>query len=382
MTTIVYLGDDKALPVADPGMTILDVSIANETRTRECGGNGRCTTCRVRIYDGIQNVLPRTQCEAEVADARRWDRFTRLACQTRVGGDVTLERLIKSCADVSRVPVEEASFAPSEERTLAVLFCDIREFTPFVDKNLAYDVVHILNRFFAAVGDAILMNNGVIYQYVGDQIIGLFGVGGDPPEKSCLDALRAGLGMIETLNDLNAELATEFGTTLAIGIGGHVGPLIVGMMGHPSHRQFTVIGDAMNTASRIEDANKTLGTRFLVSEVLFNHVPQAPVEGRRAQAVLKGMRGTFQLVEAIGFAAPDSALLVQSTVGVLLRHQTRFTKDLYRRLFAMAPAGRRALPWRPRGPGPDALPHAPISRTRHEPPRHHGARLAGPRTSA
>jgi adenylate cyclase len=339
MTTIVYLGDDKALPVADPAMTILDVSIANKIpHLRECGGNGRCTTCRVRICDGIQNVLPRTQREAEVADARRWDRFTRLACQTRVSGDVTLERLIKSCADVSRVQVEEASFAPSEERTLAVLFCDIREFTPFVDKNLAYDVVHILNRFFAAVGDAILMNNGVIYQYVGDQIIGLFGVGGDPPEKSCLDALRAGLGMIETLNDLNAELATEFGTTLAIGIGGHVGPLIVGMMGHPSHRQFTVIGDAMNTASRIEAANKTLGTRFLVSEVLFNHVPQAPVEGRRAQAVLKGTRGTFQLVEAIGFAAPDSALLVQSTVGVLLRHQTRFTKDLYRRLFAMAPA--------------------------------------------
>ena len=114
-----------------------------------------------------------------------------------MSGDVTLERLIKSCADVSRVQVEEASIAPSEERTLAVLFCDIREFTPFVDKNLAYDVVHILNRFFAAVGDAILMNNGVIYQYIGDQIIGLFGVGGDPPEKSCLDTLRAGFRMLE-----------------------------------------------------------------------------------------------------------------------------------------------------------------------------------------
>ena len=208
MATIVYLGDDKALPVADPGMTILDVSIAHKIpHLRECGGNARCTTCRVRICDGIQNVSPRTQREAEVADARRWDRFTRLACQTRVSGDITLERLIKSSADVSRMQVEDASLTPSEERTLAVLFCDIREFTPFVDKNLAYDVVHILNRFFAAVGDAILMNNGVIYQYVGDQIIGLFGVGGDPPEKSCLDALRAGLGMLGKLDDLNAELA-------------------------------------------------------------------------------------------------------------------------------------------------------------------------------
>ena len=341
MTTIAYLGDDRTTPVADPGMTILDVSIAHKIpHVRECGGNGRCTTCRVRILDGIQNVSPRTQLEAEVADALRWDRFTRLACQTRVSGSVTLERLIRSSADVSRLQLEEASIAPSEERALAVLFCDIREFTPFVDRNLAYDVVHILNRFFKAVGDAILINNGVIYQYVGDQVIGLFGVGGDPSSKSCLDAIRAGLGTLAALKDLNAELTAEFGTTLEIGIGAHFGPLLVGMMGHPNHQQFTVIGDAMNIASRIEATNKTLGTRFLVSEVLFDQIPQAPVEVRRAQAVLKGKHGTFQLVEAIGFAAPDAALLVQSTVGVLLQHQKQFTAELYRRLFAIAPGAR------------------------------------------
>ena len=237
MTTIVYLGDDRAVSVTDPNWTILEVSIAHKIpHLRECGGNGRCTTCRVRICEGIQNVLPRTRREAQVADARRWDRFTRLACQARVSGDLTLERLIKSCADVPRLQLEEASVALSEERTLAVLFCDIREFTPFVDKNLAYDVVHILNRFFTAAGDAILINNGIIHQYVGDQIIGLFGGGGgggggwagDPPEKSCLDTMRAGLGILATLDDLNAELSVQFGVTLEIGIGAHCGPLIVG----------------------------------------------------------------------------------------------------------------------------------------------------------
>jgi hemoglobin-like flavoprotein len=203
-------------------------------------------------------------------------------------------------------------------------------------------VVHILNRFFEAMGNAILVNNGVIHRYVGDQIIGLFGVGGDPPEKSCLDTLRAGLGMLAALIDLNSELEAEFGTALEIGIGAHVGPLVVGMMGHPDHRQLTVIGDAMNIASRIEDANKTLGTRFLVSQVLFDQVAGAPVEARKAQVVLKGKHGTFPLMEVIGFAEPDSALLVQSTIGVLMQHQKRFTKELYRRLFASAP-GAQAL---------------------------------------
>lgn len=341
LSIIVYRGDDRSVSVADPGMTILGVSLAHKIpHLRECGGNGRCTTCRVRIHDGIENVLPRTQLEADVADARRWDRYTRLACQTRVSGDVTIERLVKRCEDVSRVQMEGASVAPPEERALAVLFCDIRDFAPFVDKNLAYDVVHILNRFFKAAGDAIVLNNGVIYQYVGDQIVGLFGVGGDPPETSCLGAIRSGLGILAEMAALNAELAHEFGITLEVGIGAHYGPLVIGMMGHPSHRQFTVVGDAMNMASRIEGANKMLGTQFLVSEVLFNQVPAAPVEVRKTQAVLKGKEGTFQLVEAIGFAAPDSALLIQSTFGVLLQHQKRFTEDLYQRFFAAAPAAK------------------------------------------
>ena len=342
MTTIVYVGEDKALSVADPAMTILDVSIAHKIpHVRACGGHGRCTTCRVRICDGVQNVSARTPREVEVAGALRWDGFTRLACQTRVSGDVALERLVRSPADMSCLQVEEASVAPPQERTLAILFSDIRNFTPFVEAHLAYDVVHILNRFFKAVGDAILINNGVIYQYVGDQIVGLFGVGGDPPEKSCLDTIRAGLGMRAALNDLNAQLSDEFGTTLDSGIGAHFGPLIVGMMGHPDHRQFTVVGDAINVASRIEDANKTLGTRFLMSEALFSQVPQAPVKVRRTQAVLKGKHGAFQLVEVIGFAAPDAALLVQSTIGVLMQHQKRFTQDLYRHLFALAPSAER-----------------------------------------
>jgi class 3 adenylate cyclase/hemoglobin-like flavoprotein len=339
MATIAFLGEDKAMTVLDSTMTILDVSIAHKVpHVHACGGHGRCTTCRVRICGGIENVSARTPRETEVADALHWDAFTRLACQTCVCGDVSIERLIKSPADVSRLQVEEASIAPPEERTLAILFCDIRDFTPFVESHLAYDVVHILNRFFKAVGDAILSNNGVIYQYVGDQIVGLFGVGGDPTEKSCLDAIRAGLGMLAALKDLNMELEHEFATRLDIGVGAHVGPLIAGMLGHPDHRQFTVVGDAINVASRIESANKTLGTSFLMSETLFNHVPHAPVEVRRTQAMLKGKHGAFQLVEVIGFAEPDSALLVQCTIGVLLQEQKRFTQNLYRRLFELAPS--------------------------------------------
>jgi ferredoxin len=146
MTTIVFAGEDRAIPVADPAMTILDVSIAHKiAHVRACGGHGRCTTCRVRICEGIQNVSARTPREVELAEALRWDGSTPLACQTHVSGDVTVERLIKSPADMSCLQLEGAAISPPQERTLAILFSDIRNFTPFVETHLVYDVVHILN---------------------------------------------------------------------------------------------------------------------------------------------------------------------------------------------------------------------------------------------
>ncbi len=335
---IQYQCEQRIVPVDDPDMTILEVSIAQKIpHFHECGGHARCTTCRVRILDGIQYVSPRSRVEAKIAQERGWDDFTRLACQTRVTGKVTLQRLIKTGADVTRLQVEELPPELKEELPLAILFCDIREFTPFVERHLPYDVVHMLNRFFTKLGEPILLNNGVIYQYVGDEITGLFGVGGDTPEKSCLNAIRAGLGMLEALAELNKVLLSDFGITFDIGIGAHFGLTIVGQIGHPSHKQFAVIGDAINVASRIQAMNKTLGTKFLVSEDLFNQIPSSSLEGRKTKANLKGKDETFNLIEILGFKDPDPMLLVQETVDFIMQQQHHFTEELYRRIFALAP---------------------------------------------
>jgi class 3 adenylate cyclase/hemoglobin-like flavoprotein len=337
-----YACEDRVVKDATPGLTVLDISIANKIpHFRECGGHARCTTCRVRILDGLQHVSPRSPVETKVAQERGWDDLTRLACQTQVLGDVTLERLIKSGADVSHLQLETIPAELREELSLAILFCDIRNFTPFVERQLPYDVVHMLNRFFTDLGEPILLNNGVIYQYVGDEITGLFGVDREDPEKSCLNAIRAGLGMLEALQELNSMLAEDFGTTFEIGIGAHFGPTIVGHIGHPSHRQFAVVGDAINVASRVQAMNKSLGTRFLVSADLLNQIPCSTVEGKSTTAKLKGKHETFHLVEILGFKKPDPTLLVQETAGWILEQQNRFTDELYRRMFAIAPELKR-----------------------------------------
>ena len=171
---------------------------------------------------------PRRRPERVAADAARgqggrsarWDGFTRLACQTRVSGDVTLERLVDDEADVWCCSGRSVRSHRRKSALSRCFFCDIRDFTPFVDVHLAYDVVHILDRFFKAVGDAILVNNGIIYQYVEQTRSSGCSVSAaiDPTELSRHDP-DAGLGMLAALKDLDTELSVEFGTTLGIGIG-------------------------------------------------------------------------------------------------------------------------------------------------------------------
>lgn len=132
-------------------------------------------------------------------------------------------------------------FGGGEERQLALLLCDMREFTPFVERHPAHDVIHIINRFFTAVGEAILLNDGLICQYVGDEITGPFGVETASAERCCLAGVRAGLGMLAALDRLNIDLRAEFNTELRIGVGPHFGSVLVGRVGHPSWEEFAVV---------------------------------------------------------------------------------------------------------------------------------------------
>jgi ferredoxin len=169
--------------------SLLDISVANKIpHWRECGGNGRCTTCRVRVLHGSTNLSPRSKREDEVAEARGWDPSVRLACQTRLLGEATIERIVLRGADTSQLQLETVGGDAGEERMVALLFCDMRGFTRFAEAHSAFDVVHILNRFFASVGEPILVNGGIIYQYVGDEISGLFGLDGGSPRRACESA--------------------------------------------------------------------------------------------------------------------------------------------------------------------------------------------------
>jgi len=249
------------------GMSVLDASRqAGIPHASVCGGHGRCSTCRVRIGQGLDRLPAPSEPELKVLRRISAPPNVRLACQTPVVDGLEVTPLLPPHASIAETR-SGPSYLQGREMEIAVLFADIRGFTTLSESRLPYDVVFILNRYFAEMGAAIEGAGGRIDKFIGDGIMALFGVGGDPA-AGARDALDAARAMAERLRDLNDSLAQDLDAPLRIGIGIHLGPCIVGEMGYGRVRGVTAVGDTVNTASRLEGATKEFGAQLIVSRTL------------------------------------------------------------------------------------------------------------------
>jgi len=306
MATIRILPDDVLIESA-PGETLLDASLRGGiAHAHPCGGRARCSTCRVEVSDGIGNCAPRTAAEQQLAERLGFAPQLRLACQTVAHADLTMRRLILDDEDVALADQRGRDAAPvavGEERTLAILFADIREFTAFSEQLPAHDVVHVLNRYFHAMGRDIARFGGCIDNYMGDGFMALFGLRESEQETEgdpAVHAVQAGLAMLNTMDALKPYLETAYGLSFDMRIGIHFGEAVVGSVGATGRERVTAIGDAINFASRIESANKAIGSRLLISEALHTRVaPQFRI-GRIVRVPIHGKSGEYALYEVIG----------------------------------------------------------------------------------
>jgi len=250
-----------------PGTSLLDASRANNIpHASVCGGRGRCSTCRVRVVQGARNLPPPSAEEQRVLERISAPARVRLACQTRPTADLSIMPLLPPNADAAAGHARPA-FLTGEEREIVILFADLRDFTGFSERRLPYDVVFVLNRYFAHMGEAVRSAGGHLDKFIGDGVMALFGVE-VPPEQAARQALSAARRMAESLAELNATLANELETPLRIGIGIHAGPAIIGEMGYADCTSLTAVGDTVNTASRLEAMTKEFGAQIVVSETV------------------------------------------------------------------------------------------------------------------
>lgn len=270
--------------------------------TSACGGNARCSTCRVHIENGVEACAPRSEKEAAMAERLSFTPNVRLACQLKLNGPATIRRLALDDADaevMSRAAMLNGGEATvGQERRLAILFSDIRGYTAFSENLPPYDVIHILDRYFNAMGRIIESHGGRIDNYIGDGLLAVFGMGQNC--KDPMDAVKSGLEMLVRLDEIRNYTMRLYGKSFDIGIGIHWGDAVMGSLGTPASRRLTVIGDAVNFASRIESANKEAGTNLLVSEETYQILKDRVIVGRIATLPVKGKTGAYRLYEITG----------------------------------------------------------------------------------
>jgi adenylate cyclase len=272
-----------------PGTSVLEASrIAGIPHASVCGGRGRCSTCRVRVRGDINSIDPPEAVEQRVLRRIAATQNIRLACQLRPRGNVEVTPLLPPFA-LAADGRRRVDFAQGSEREIAILFADIRGFTALAEGRLPYDVVFVLNRYFSAMGRAIESAGGRVDKFIGDGVMALFGIESST-RAGCREALAAARLMSERLGELNLSLRAELDRPLRIGIGIHCGPVIVGEIGYGNAAAITAIGDAVNTASRLEGSTKDYDCELVVSEETIDCADFDLTDFPRHEVELRGKR--------------------------------------------------------------------------------------------
>jgi adenylate cyclase len=290
-----------------PGTSVLEASrLAGIPHASVCGGRGRCSTCRVRVRGEIRSIDPPSEDELGVLRRIGATSNVRLACQLRPRGAIEVTPLLPPFAHAADGR-RRVDFAQGSEREIAVMFVDIRGFTALSEGRLPYDVVFVLNRYFAAMGLAVEAAGGHVDKFIGDGVMALFGIERGA-QAGCREALTAARLMSERLPELNASLRAELDRPLRIGIGVHCGPTIVGEMGYGNAAAITAIGDAVNTASRLESLTKNFACELVVSEETVSRAgldlsafPQREIEirGKREMLAVRTFVSAAELPAAV-----------------------------------------------------------------------------------
>ena len=250
------------------GLSVLEISQMNRIpHAAVCGGRARCSTCRVRVLEGLDQLPPASVTEQQVLRRVGAPANVRLACQLRPTADLTISTLLPANLETGQSgDFDKYHWGVESEVTL--LFCDLRGFTKMSEGRLSFDVVFLLNQFLGRMAETIEDSGGFVDKFMGDGIMAIFGMETTPAEGA-RRAIAAARAMGGVLDSLNQSLHEELRVPLSMGIGIHSGPAILGRIG-AAHRtetvaRLTALGETVNIASRLEQKTKDLSVQVAVS---------------------------------------------------------------------------------------------------------------------
>jgi adenylate cyclase len=188
---------------------------------------------------------------------------------------------------------------------VTILFTDIRSFTSISETMKAHDLVSLLNEYFSEMVGVVLAHDGAVDKYIGDAIMAVFGAP-IPGPKDAENAVRAAVEMRRKLSLLNESLVARGLAPLRTGIGIHTGEVVAGNIGSEARMEYTVIGDAVNLASRLESNTKDMGVDVLISAATYERTRHI-VDARPVREIsVKGRAQPVMTYEVLGLLPPSS----------------------------------------------------------------------------
>lgn len=190
------------------------------------------------------------------------------------------------------------------KENITVFFSDVRGFTTFSEKLDPKDLSDLLNSYLTPMTDLVFLNRGTLDKYMGDAIMAFFGAPVPMPDHAAM-AARCALQHMERLTTLNQELAKRNMDPIDIGIGLNTGECSVGNMGSQTVRNYTVMGDPVNLASRLEGINKEYGTHIIISEFTYAEIKDTFTCREVDWVRVKGKNKPVRIFELICEGAPS-----------------------------------------------------------------------------
>ena len=212
-----------------------------------------------------------------------------------------------------------------EKKELSILFSDIRGFTTISESMDPASLVKLLNRYFTPMTESVLQHKGMLDKYIGDAVMAFFNAPVDVEahaQKACDSALE----MMEKLKLLNQELAEEDINPIRIGIGINTAEVVVGNMGSNSRFNYTVMGDGVNLASRIEGLTKNYGVSILITEFTVAHLSNAYLFRPIEPVAVKGKDEPVLLYELLENSEQNREVVALYDSALTLYKDEDFTK--------------------------------------------------------
>lgn len=186
-----------------------------------------------------------------------------------------------------------------KSKEVVVFFSDIRGFTEYSESRSAQEVVDMLNEYFGVMVEIINKNGGVVDKFIGDAIMAVWGAPETSPNDA-LNAVTACLQMRTSLNELNKLRLSRGQDPILIGMGLHSGEAISGTIGSTERMEYTVIGNTVNTASRVEASTKSFGTDLLITNQVLQRLDASIVVHLAGTAEVKGRSEPIEMFKVSG----------------------------------------------------------------------------------